>query len=279
MASLFQSTAAKSRSRHAVIAFVSSTLNSISYQILINICMEKFLEDFPLQWHRIIRQHNNLLCALQEEYRLNRPGCPEDDFLNRIFYDLKLRIPLIMMGEDINREKLSEFVVGRDDDENRWIYFSCAYALASERAMLAGDLNLAWDFQCRAHLQYGLAASVDRSNKVFVQELMNMHLRSIAGDGGSGRAIRFDPYKNAAIEILRAGKIWKSLGQAEIYIIKEMEKKFPKKEDKNGNYIRPYASSSIKGWLRTLPEEDLDKLIPSYKAYRENGKATAKKKT
>lgn len=184
----------------------------------------------------------------------------------------------MMLGEEINKEKLSEFIVGREDDENRWIYFSCAYALASERAMHAGDLNLAWDFQCRAHLQYGLAASVDRGNKIFVQNLLNMHLKSIATDGGGGRAVFFDPYKNAVVEILRTRKKWTSFGQARDYIIKEMERRFPKKKDENGNDARSYAPSSIGTWLRAVPEEVLDELIPSYKANREQSKAAAKKK-
>lgn len=185
----------------------------------------------------------------------------------------------MMQKEDIDKEKLSEFVVGREDDENRWIYFSCAYALASERAMYANNMNLAWDFQCRAHLHYGLAASTDRSNKIFAQNLMNVHLKSIAADGGTGKAAPYGPYKNAAIQILRARKNWKSFGQAKNYIVGELRRKFPKNKDVNGNSAVTYADSSVGAWLKTLPEQELDELIPSYKAHREQSKAAAKKKT
>lgn len=239
---------------------------------LAKIQMKADFEKYPPQWHRIMRQHNNLLCALEEEYKFNHPDRPGDEFLNKIYYDLKLRISSMMKKGDVDKERLNEFIASREDDENRWIYFSCAYALASERTVIAGDLNLAWQLQCSAHLQYGLAASTDRSNKIFVQELLNIHLKAISQDGRDARDKAYGLYKDAAIEFLRTKK-WISFGKAKMDVAAKLREKFPGAEGDK------YKVSTVAGWIRELPMDVLDVLIPTYRIEKELGQARAKKRT
>jgi hypothetical protein len=240
------------------------------------------VESFPVEWHRILRQHQMLLGGLDQEYRKSRPDRPIGEFRQRIIDELKILMPSILLENDIDKKKLCEFIELRGDgvidSDIAWIYFSCAYALASELAVTGGDLDLGWQFQCQAHLHYGLAASTDRSEKIFNKVVVAEYQKGLAGLGGGGKSdLLYGKYRERAIEILRSKK-WISLGKAKGDIIEALEREFPKERDEKGKEIAAYQPSTVITWLKTLPEEELDGLIPSYKAFRESSKAAAAKR-
>lgn len=239
------------------------------------------VDSFPAEWHRILRQHQMLLGGLDQEYCKSRPGCSEEEFRQRIFNELRILMPSILLEDDIDKKKLCEFIEAREngviDSDIAWIYFSCAYALASELAITSGDMDLGWQLQCQAHLHYGLAASTDRSEEIFTKVVVGEYRKAFSGRGGEVKNELLEKYRNRAIEILRS-KNWISFGKAESDIASALEKEFPKKKDENGKDIEAYKPSTIAAWLKTVPEQELDELIPSYKAARERSKAAAAKK-
>lgn len=183
-------------------------------------------------------------------------------------------MPLICLKEDINNEKLCEFIDGRETEgiksDIAFIYFSSAYALASELAVKNGSMDFAWQLMCQANFYYALTISTDRKEEIYTKSVLSGYQADLSAKGAKKRGESFEPYRARTIEILKTRK-WDGLGHAQNVIAKKLRVDFPGAENVK------YRPSTITAWIKTLSEQELDELIPSYRSRQSRGASAAKK--
>lgn len=211
--------------------------------------------------HRAIR----LLETLAHEYFQIKPQHGEDGFRERVFMrmdGISITSPdeMLLPTGEVRLEKVTEFL-GLEGDtiqsDVAWIYFSCAYTVASARALQISDQDLAWELLCDAHKFLGSLLATNKLETVFTQTVANGLNSTKAANAAKGRHRQHHEMKMRAYEIVRERTDWTSQADA-------ARKLTTRLKDEYGPVLANPQDTVLK-WLRTMPADEREIFFPILK--------------
>lgn len=220
------------------------------------------ISDFPVSQHRILRRFSSLMFELDFEYQNSKPQYGENGFRERVDERIRMLVfdrhdTTILPNGDVNEDEIVA-VIAEDEVEIEsdvaWIYLACANAMASMRALEAGDLELAWSLQCRAHFYLGMLKATNRAAKVFTKTVLEIDVKERSSKGGFGRNAPTRKMKERVYEMLRSEGVWPSQGKAVIAAENFLKAEY-------GDKALADFEKTITGWVKKMPDRFV--LIPS----------------
>jgi len=214
---------------------------------------------------RIVHRAIRLLETLADQYFKIKPQYGEDGFRERAFtridgFSMTNPGEVVLPTGEVCNEKVIEFL-GLEGDtiqsDVAWIYFSCAYTVASARALQIGDQDLAWELLCDAHKFLGSLLATNKLETVFTQTVANALNSTKAANAAKGRHRQHHEMKMRAYEIVREHTNWTSQADA-------ARKLTTRLKDEYGPVLSNPQDTILK-WLRTMPADERKIFFPTLK--------------
>lgn len=234
--------------------------------------MNTQIEALPEDQRRFIYRCNALTGMLDAEYTKRAPIDNRKNFKAEVFPSI---LEFVSKDSDINwildHEQALTMLAGFAAEQNSpelysdiaWIYFSCAYCVASVTAFETGEPDIAWDLQCQAHLFLGMVLVTNPLEQVFTETIVKDYRSTFSAKGADKVNRAHEHWKSVVHQAVRNGSPWSELSDAVSCARAALVAKT----------ITSYSDETIEGWIKKMP--DIDQICPIYAQRRDRQKGKA----